>query len=172
MMACVLVAAPAQSARQLMDALAAAFVVTSCSDPDRVELLATIGYFQVIVVVDGFAPQLVQTPHDETPILRVDPGVVPTGLIEDVGAAIRRHNLADQARSTELTKLTTLLYDEYLDLIRFRATRSYLLGLMRRHRGSVTEACRGAGIARESLHRQLRRHDVNADDFRAPTERG
>jgi transcriptional regulator of acetoin/glycerol metabolism len=37
------------------------------------------------------------------------------------------------------------------------------------HRGSVTEASLAAGIARESLHRQLRRHDVTLTAIQSPS---
>ena len=44
--------------------------------------------------------------------------------------------------------------------------REYLLGLMRSHAGNVSEAARAAAIERESLHRLLRRHDLDAELFR------
>ena len=45
-------------------------------------------------------------------------------------------------------------------------TRRYLLAVLSRHGGRVTDAARGAHMKRESLHRLLRRHHVIADDFR------
>lgn len=44
--------------------------------------------------------------------------------------------------------------------------RRYLLALLGRHSGSVTDAARGAKLKRESLHRLMRRYQVHADELR------
>jgi len=59
-----------------------------------------------------------------------------------------------------------LSYREVVDLARDRASREYLIALMRDLGGNVTEAARRAGMERESLHRLLKRHGVRSEDFR------
>jgi two-component system response regulator HydG len=51
---------------------------------------------------------------------------------------------------------------------RDKATRDYLMALLREFGGSVTRAAERAGIERESLHRLLKRHGVRAQGFRPP----
>ncbi len=58
-------------------------------------------------------------------------------------------------------------YREAMDHARERATRDYLEALLRRHAGNVTRAAEQAGVERESLHRLLRRHGLDASTFRA-----
>ncbi len=134
------------------------------SDAARAELLARIGYFQAIVVTEGFVRGLDDVA--DSPLIVVGPQTPLESISELVEKAVERGRATDHRSSYELASLTALPYATYLELVRFRATRRYLLGLMRRHRGSVTEASVAAGLARESLHRQLRRHDVDADAFR------
>ncbi len=163
MKACVLIAAP----RERMDALAARlenFVILRTSDQARAELLVRIGCFQAVVVTEGFLPGLDEV--IESPIITVGLQGGLDDLPARVEAVIQASREVDHRSSYDLAALSTLPYATYLELVRFRATRRYLLGLMRRHRGSVTEASMAAGIARETLHRQLRRHDVDADAFR------
>jgi DNA-binding NtrC family response regulator len=59
-----------------------------------------------------------------------------------------------------------LSYREALTLARDRATREYVVALLRSVKGNVTLASERAGIERESLHRLLKRHGVRAEDFR------
>lgn len=59
-----------------------------------------------------------------------------------------------------------LAYEEYIELARYASTRRYLIAVLHRHGGSVTEAARSAKMKRESLHRLMRRHHLAADQFR------
>ncbi|MBA3464160.1 MAG: sigma-54-dependent Fis family transcriptional regulator [Deltaproteobacteria bacterium] len=68
-------------------------------------------------------------------------------------------------RATHGTE-THLSYREVVDLARDRATREYLIALMRELGGNVTEASRRAGIERESLHRLLKKYGVRSEDFK------
>jgi DNA-binding NtrC family response regulator len=69
-------------------------------------------------------------------------------------------------RATHGTE-THLSYREVVDLARDRASREYLITLMRELGGNVTEAARRAGMERESLHRLLKRYGVRSEDFKS-----
>lgn len=165
---CVLIAASPMLNRRLADALAATFTVMVCSEPERAEVLIAVACFQAVVIADEFvaAPEV----GDDVPVVRVATTADPAKVRDEVIAAVDRRKADEQRRAGELSKLTELKYDEYIELVRFRATRRYLLGLMMRYRGSVTDASRSAGMVRESLHRLLRRHDVEAERFRENNE--
>jgi DNA-binding NtrC family response regulator len=60
----------------------------------------------------------------------------------------------------------TLTYREMLEIARDRATRDYLVALMRDVAGNVTQAAERARIERESMHRLLKKHGVRSDDFK------
>jgi len=62
--------------------------------------------------------------------------------------------------------LAKMTYREMLELARERATRDYLVALMRDFSGNVTRAAGRAEVERETLHRLLRHFHVRADDFR------
>jgi two-component system response regulator HydG len=79
-------------------------------------------------------------------------------LPEEVAATLR-------PRVTHGTE-TRLGYREVVDLARDRASREYLIALMRELGGNVTEAARRAGMERESLHRLLKRYGVRSEDFK------
>ncbi len=57
-------------------------------------------------------------------------------------------------------------YREVVDQARDRASRGYLVALLREFHGHVTHAAERAGMERESLHRLLKRYGVRADDFK------
>ena len=63
-------------------------------------------------------------------------------------------------------KLEALSYRDMLDTARDRATREYLVALMKDVGGNVTQAAERAGIERESMHRLLKKHGVRSDDFK------
>ena len=58
-------------------------------------------------------------------------------------------------------------YREALAEARDRGSREYLEALLRVCAGNVSRAAARAGLERESLHRLLRRHGIDADAFRA-----
>jgi two-component system response regulator HydG len=62
--------------------------------------------------------------------------------------------------------LAALGYREAVELMRDRASREYLVALMRTFDGNVTRAAERAGMERESLHRLLKRHGIHTDKFR------
>ena len=57
-------------------------------------------------------------------------------------------------------------YRDALEWGRARTTRQYLHALMRAHAGNVTQAAKHAGIERESLHRLLRKAELDAAGYR------
>lgn len=84
---------------------------------------------------------------------------IPLGALpEDVGVS--------RPRGSSVARLETLTYRDMLDLARDRATRDYLIALMKDLHGNVTQAAERAGVERESLHRLLKRHGVRSEDFK------
>ncbi len=71
-----------------------------------------------------------------------------------------------QHRNSQATKLEALSYRDMLETSRERATREYLVALMKDVGGNVTQAAERAGIERESMHRLLKKHGVRSDDFK------
>ena len=63
-------------------------------------------------------------------------------------------------------RLETLTYRDAIEAARDRATRDYLVALMKDLGGNVTQAAERAGIERESMHRLLKKHGVRSDDFK------
>lgn len=81
---------------------------------------------------------------------------------ESLPVEVRR----DAAAPRSAQPLTSLPYREAIAVERERATREYLIGLLREVQGNVTAAAERAGIERESFHRLMKRHGVRAEDFR------
>ena len=74
----------------------------------------------------------------------------------------------DSATGTSTSKedLAPLSYREALASARDRGSSEYLSALLKAFEGNVSRAAERAGLERESLHRLLRRHGVQADAFR------
>lgn len=123
---------------------------TVTDDVERARALASTGGFVATFGVVPLARGL-------APFIEVDPAAAAT----TIATAIER---VTRGRADD--DVGALHYDEYIELARYAMTRRYLIALLRRHRGSVTDAARGAKMKRESLHRLLRRHHLIADDFR------
>jgi DNA-binding NtrC family response regulator len=81
-------------------------------------------------------------------------------------SALPHELTAVQSRAGHGVKLHTLSYRDMLETARDRATRDYLVALMKDVTGNVTQAADRAGIERESLHRLLKKHGVRSDDFK------
>ena len=84
-----------------------------------------------------------------------------------VTAAVTVHRSQRVAEGAAFAAYAQLPYNEFMELMRTRETRRYLIALLTAHHGSVTHAARAAGIVRESLHRLLRRYDLDAEAFRS-----
>ena len=88
------------------------------------------------------------------------------------GQAIQLRDLPADVRGSQegaipAEQLARRPYREAVDLARDRVTRDYLVALLRDLDGNVTRAAERAGMARESLHRLLKRHGIRSDDFKA-----
>ncbi len=88
------------------------------------------------------------------------------------GQAIQLRDLPADVRGSQegaipAEQLARMPYREAVDLARDRVTRDYLVALLRDLDGNVTRAAERAGMARESLHRLLKRHGIRSDDFKA-----
>ena len=70
------------------------------------------------------------------------------------------------------TELAALSYREALASARDRGSRDYLSALLKAFGGNVSRAAERAGLERESLHRLLRRHGIQAGVFRDPGQSG
>ena len=151
-----LLVGPRVLVRPLAMALQSEFAVTIEEEPGRARALAAIGAHLAVVAVGS---------TKIAGAIEVNPAADPATVIAEVSAALARASAAlrERARGDDVGALQ---YDDYLDLFRYTITRRYLASLLYKHRGSVTDAARGAGLKRESLHRLLRRHHMVAEDFR------
>jgi DNA-binding NtrC family response regulator len=82
--------------------------------------------------------------------------------------ALPEEVLGTQLRSPS-SRLGLLSYRDAVELARDRASREYLIALMRECGGSVTQAAERAGMERESLHRLLRRYGFRSNEFKSST---
>jgi DNA-binding NtrC family response regulator len=80
--------------------------------------------------------------------------------------ALTEELTARAPRSATILKFESMTYREMLEVARDRATREYLVGLMKELGGNVTQAAERAGIERESMHRLLKKHGVRSEDFK------
>ena len=156
----ILVAAAPGPSRVIATALRDDFTLVTVTDPGRARLLVTWGDYAAIVTAPGFFDH----PNRSRWVI-VDPA--DPAITDKVLAAVAARRNGGLAEAREVGNVATLRYDEFIDLVRGSATRRYLLALMLAHHGSVTAAARAAGIMRESLHRLLRRHDIDAEVFRS-----
>jgi len=91
-----------------------------------------------------------------------------------VTRALERHRELESARqgppqapgSPSQEEVAAVSYREALAAARDRGSREYLRALLGAFRGNVSRAAERAGLERESLHRLLRRHGIDAGVFR------
>ncbi|PAY16107.1 two-component system response regulator [Rhodopirellula sp. SM50] len=80
--------------------------------------------------------------------------------VSDLPPQLRRmdagHETSDGASFSEISR------DEALD----SADRAYLTALLKKHDGVIASAARQAGLSRQGLNKLLKRHEINADEFR------
>lgn len=140
------------------------FDVESSTHPDHARVVASAGTHFAIVLSAGFVQLEV-----DVPVIEVADRIGPE-VLEQVLAVHERTPDAQRARASKLAHLASITYDEYSGRVRARATRDYLLALLANHHGVVTAAARSAGMLRETLHRLIRRHDIDPAWFRQPHE--
>jgi two-component system response regulator AtoC len=121
---------------------------------------------------DGFTPDAlgVLLDHDWPGNVRELENVVQRALaVSDgpkIAAAALEHLGTVSPRSSAGPKPETLTYRDMLETARERATRDYLVALMKDVSGNVTQAAERAGVERESMHRLLKKHGVRSEDFK------
>lgn len=161
MKAKVLVAATPALARRIAGQLDHDFAVEVATEAERTSALIDVGTYQAIVVARGFVrhqPRFVIVDGDDAT------------LPARVTAAVTAYRSQQPAEGQTFASYAVLTYDEFMRRIRTRETRRYLVALLSLHHGGVTHAARAAGIVRESLHRLLRRHDLDAEAFRSKAD--
>lgn len=140
--------------RAIQVALGHELALTVTDDLARARALAATRGFVAILAAVPLAAAL-----DEA--VAIDPEWDADSISKVVAAAVVRGRGSERDDG-----IAALSYEEYSELARYGATRRYLIALLDRHGGRVTEAARGARMKRESLHRLMRRHHVSADAFR------
>lgn len=154
----VLVLATSAGARNVRAALADRFAVTIVEDVAQARALLATGAY-LAVVADG--PPAKSLPD----VVEVDATSEGPVIVKAVAAAIDRLCVARRAAARD-DEVGAVPYERFIELARYASIRRYLMSLLSRHRGSVTDAARAANMKRESLHRLLRRHHLLAEDFR------
>jgi hypothetical protein len=158
MKAPVLVVADAGGARAIRSALAGELDVSVTDQVTRARALASTGAFLCVFATRdlvGAVPGAVEL--DPIASQSAIAGAAQTALANAAAARFA------EARHDEVGAVP---YDDYVELARYAMNRRYLLALLARHNGSVTDAAKDANIKRESLHRLMRRYHVAAEEFR------
>jgi DNA-binding NtrC family response regulator len=88
----------------------------------------------------------------------------PTIEIGDLPPQLRGES-AQQRDATSPIDLAEVSRDEALD----NADRAYLNQLLTKHKGVIASAARQAGLSRQGMNKLLKRHGIDADDFRILT---
>ncbi|MBA3671330.1 MAG: hypothetical protein H0W68_04830 [Gemmatimonadaceae bacterium] len=149
----VLLLASGSAVRSVQLALGTKVALTVTDEVGRARALAATGGFVAIVAFSPFAASMREA-------VAIDPGLDAKAIEAVVTSAIER------TRKAKDDPIAALAYNEYIELARYGITRRYLIALLERYGGSVTDAARGANMKRESLHRLMRRHHLIADNFR------
>jgi len=86
--------------------------------------------------------------------------------IEAAGGVVDVQHLPPEVTSapSQLSpSLTSLKWQDAMDLGRRETGRQYLQAVLKRHKGQIAEAAAHAGVERESFYRLLRKHGVHPD---------
>ena len=117
----------------------------------------------------GFSPEALAAlvSHDWPGNVRELENAVLRALAVGAGPRIAPADLGiGQDHTRGARPLESMSYRDVLESARDRATREYLVALMKDLGGNVTQAAERAGIERESMHRLLKRYGVRSDDFK------
>jgi DNA-binding NtrC family response regulator len=123
--------------------------------------------------VEGFTPEslgaLVE--YDWPGNVRELENAVEHALAVVDGPRVPLEALPEEVRSSggrrAIAGLERLSYAEAVELARDRASREYLIALMREFKGNVVRAAERAGVERESLHRLLKRYGLRSTEFKS-----
>jgi two-component system response regulator HydG len=122
--------------------------------------------------VEGFSPEGLGAlmAYDWPGNVRELENAVEHALAVVDGPRVPLEALPEEVRSSggrrAVAGLERLIYAEAVDLARDRASREYLIALMREFKGNVVRAAERAGVERESLHRLLKRYGLRSTEFK------
>lgn len=119
----------------------------------------------------GFTPQALKAlnTYDWPGNVRELENAIERALAVAEGARIDVEDLPEdvlpggRARGDALAELT---YKEAVEVARDEVSREYLLELLAKHSGNVTQAAAQAGMQRESLHRLMKKYRIRSEDFK------
>jgi transcriptional regulator with GAF, ATPase, and Fis domain len=153
----VLVVADAATGRAIRPALEDDFDVTVTDSVTHAQALRSTGAFLVVFATREVSSELEAVELDTS---------LDANAVSAIARAAVAKAMAAQYAAARADGVGSLPHDDYVGLARYAMMRRYLLALIARHNGSVTDAARGAKLKRESLHRLMRRYHVHADEFR------
>lgn len=115
--------------------------------------------------------------HTEAHLVVVDETSVTPKLLEKIRKQLGPAAvlvLAQDARPLRIQpmpeNLARFTYREVVERVGRHVLRDYLDALLIAHSGNVTKAALAAGLERESLHRLMRRHGIDAHGYRRTDE--
>jgi two-component system response regulator HydG len=79
--------------------------------------------------------------------------------VQDLPASLKLKSVVDEAGPSFISEASR-------DEAREAAEKSYLISLLKEHRGNVTQAARHAEMSRQGLHKLLKKHGLSAADYR------
>jgi DNA-binding NtrC family response regulator len=85
---------------------------------------------------------------------------------DDLPEGVASLTFATKTRRLSGPALAKRPWREAVELVERKVARAYFRALLESTRGNVSEAAERAGLARESLHRLLRKHGIAPDHFR------
>jgi DNA-binding NtrC family response regulator len=123
--------------------------------------------------IEGFTPEALSAliHYDWPGNVRELENAIERALVVSDSPRVQLEALPEAVAAAGLPRATTadelrLTYREAVDLARDRASREYLVALMREVGGNVTAAAERAGVERETLHRLLRRYGIHSESFK------
>ncbi len=126
--------------------------------------------------VSGFTPEALSAlvSYDWPGNVRELENAIERALAVTDSSRISVHALPDEVArkgmSRSISTTRSLTYQQVVKLATDRASREYLIALMRDTNGNVSKAAVCAGIKRESLHRLLKRYGLHSETFRATND--
>jgi len=175
----VVLATDGANARLQLEAAAFEVVLTDVRMPGRdgfelvklvkerwplIEVIMMTAFASVPAAVDAIrqgAYDYIQKPFDPD-----DVSLVVTRALQRHRDRLSAQQVDIRAGAPSEQELASVSYREALASARDRGSREYLAALLKAFGGNVSRAAERAGLERESLHRLLRRHGIQAGAFR------